>query len=120
MKKFLIAASALVAMASVAQADGGGSWGNSSPSYEFEGPANIGSITQGNGINAAMINQIAASRAGVDIASEGMFEDMEQMIDLGDLRYLQMINAGDDIEDVCNKGGECDLTDIDVDIDAPL
>lgn len=98
MKKLLIAAASTVALSTAAFAD----------DFDFDGATNIGEITQGNGINAAILNQVAAQDIGDDFEIEegAFFEDLDGQQEFQDAVNVSQLVAGDDISDVISVGDE--------------
>jgi hypothetical protein len=112
MKKLLIAAAAatsLVALNTAAIAGGNDCCDVS----KYRGAVNLGAIEQGAGINAAIINQVAANNGEIKFDDEEIFqEELEDMNDFSSSvslivgRDISAVSAGDDIEDEFVAAGD--------------
>jgi hypothetical protein len=119
MKKILMATAVIALMGAPALAKDGHRPQPPAPepvssNYKFEGPANIGSIEQGNGINAAILTQGAAMKGAVEFQSDSLFKNLESMNNLGEARFMNVTDS--DIGDVCYMAG-CEEFDTEFEID---
>jgi len=104
MKKLLIAAAAatsLVALNTAAIAGGEKCCGDI-----YKGAINLGAIEQGDGINAAILNQVAANKGTVKVEAKETFqEDLDEMIDFEQSvslivgKDINSVSAGEDIKE---------------------
>jgi len=107
MKKLLIAAAAATSLVALNTAVfAGGSGGTNCCGDIYKGAINLGAIEQGDGINAAILNQVAANKGRVTFETKETFqEDLDEMIDFEQSvslivgKDINAVSAGDDIKD---------------------